>query len=309
MSETPQENPKDIGRRRFLKSLFGLGTAVSERQGAEAARMAPGTAIFWANLKNGQIGFPTGMTVPSGQPGSIMKLVTAAALREGGFFQGDDHLECRGKLVVHGHTFSCLYPHGNVDLTKAIGLSCNIFFAQAAQKIGAGAIIEYARLLGLNEPVGGYGAGSFPEAAEADAAMYALGLAPDLKPNALQIMRLAVLVALRGEGLALHNPGETSGQEKPFAAKLHSGTWACLEQGMRIAVREGTGKKLDPEDKLHLAVKTGTVPHGTKFESWAIGYFAYDNPRYAFCVRAPAGTSQEQAIPDARSFLFSTEWP
>src|SRR5437667_103592 len=108
MSDDATDHPEDAGRRLFLKSLFGLGAQVGKGSPAYAARPA-GASIFWANLRSGHIGFPTGLTVPSGRPGSVMKLVTAAALRESGFFQGSDTIECRRHVDLDGESFSCLY--------------------------------------------------------------------------------------------------------------------------------------------------------------------------------------------------------
>jgi cell division protein FtsI/penicillin-binding protein 2 len=95
----------------------------------------------------------------------------------------------------------------------------------------------------------------------------------------------------------------------PFELNLSEACWKVLKQGMQVASRQGTGKKLDPENKLKVAIKTGTTPHGTSFQSWVTGFFPWDDPRYAFVLRAPSGTSQDEAVPQAHTFLFSVEWP
>src|SRR5262245_50095520 len=68
------------GRRQFLKSLFGLGTVI-ETKAANASPAIAGTFV-WADLRTGQVGFPTGTSIRPGLPGSLMKLVAAAAIRE-----------------------------------------------------------------------------------------------------------------------------------------------------------------------------------------------------------------------------------
>jgi len=59
-----------------------------------------------------------------------------------------------------------------------------------------------------------------------------------------------------------------------------------IQEGMRQAVTKGTASPLNfPYVKV--AVKTGTAEIGVLKESvnsWIIGYFPYDNPRYAFAV-------------------------
>lgn len=304
-----------IGRRRFLKSLFGLG-AVSESGAveAEAAVKKQATSFFWASLRNGQIGFPTGMSIPSGMPGSVMKLITAAALRESGVVTDHTTIECRGSIEVHREKYSCLYPHGHVDLTKAIGLSCNVFFATESQKLSPSAILDYARKFGLDSPVAGFEAARFPDVGSAsgirkDVVPYALGLSDDLQVNALQLLRVAALVGLRGHTPPLHNAVDAPRESDAFAAELHASTWMILQQGMRICGREGTAKAIDHDDKLRAAFKTGTAPHGKSWQSWVIGYFPFDKPTTAFALRASSGTSQEAAVPEARRFLLAHEWP
>jgi len=303
-----QDKEDSTGRRRFLKSLFGLG-AVSEVKEAEAAVKRQTASFFWTNLRNGQIGFPTGMSVPSGLPGSVMKLVTAAALYESGIVTDQTVVECRGFVEERGQTYSCLYPHGKVDLTKAIGLSCNVFFATMSVRLSSTAILDYGAKFGLNKAIAGFPSGKFPLKPGIDSIPYALGLAEDLQPNALQLLRLSALVGLSGKTPPLHNAIDQPRDTDILQIPLQVHTWQILQQGMRIAGRQGTAKQLDPDDKLKAAFKTGTAPHGKTFQSWIIGYFPYDSPSYAFSLRATDGTSQDRAVPEARKFLLSQTWP
>lgn len=304
-----------MGRRRFLKSLFGLG-AVSES--AEAAADAAPAGVkrhvgaanfFWANLRNGQVGFPTGMTVPSGMPGSVMKLITAAALRESGIVTDHTTIECRGTVEVHREKYSCLYPHGHVDLTKAIGLSCNVFFATMSAKMNVHTVLDFATRFGLSEPVAGFKSGAFNAESHADVVALALGLSPDVQPNALQLLRVAALVGLHGKTPPLHNAVDAPRESDVLSVTLSPHTWMILQQGMRICGREGTAKAVDTEDKLKGAFKTGTSPHGKAWQSWIVGYFPYEDPRHAFALRSSAGTSVEAAVPEAHKFLLAHDWP
>ncbi len=314
MSEQ-EKNAGSLGRRQFLRSIFGLGSiAEAESAAAESAAAKEATTaasrFFWASLKRGQIGFPCGHSVPEGMPGSIMKLVSAAALLDTRVLLPDDKLECRGVYRLHNESYKCLQAHGMVDIVHAIGMSCNVFFAKASQKLSSRALLEYAKKFGLADPVAGFDSGKFPEtSASTSSDRYVLGLAPDLEPQALQILRVACLVANEGKLPYLHSAECPDENGKTFELELSKRIFGILKDGMKLAAREGTGKKLDPENKLHLAIKTGTTPHGKTFQSWICGYFPYDDPRYAFVLRAASGTSYDQAVPQARSFLFSAEWP
>lgn len=292
-----------------MRSIFGLGS-LAETQNAEAAPSSVPGKFIWCNLKNGQVGFPCGQTAPIGMPGSIMKLVAAAALTDAHLLPVDTKFECRGVYKLHNETYKCQFAHGIIDMANAIGLSCNIYFAHAAQKMSARTIIEYARKFGLDQSIGDFAPGKFPasSADKAGSEKYVLGLAEDLQPNALQIMRISAIIANEGRVPFLHS-AELSGDGPEFELALSSQSWKILKEGMQIASRHGTGKKLDPENKLKLSIKTGTTPHGRSFQSWITGFFPWDQPRYAFVLRAPSGTSQDEAVPQAQKFLFSTEWP
>ena len=168
--------------------------------------------------------------------------------------------------------------------------------------------LEYAKKFGLNQPVAGRKSGPFPEHADAPSFMYVLGLRDDMQPNALQILRMSALVAVRGNVPHLHS-AEQPGAGAPFTVELSEATWGHMQQGMELACLKGTAHKLDPDNTMHIAAKTGTSLVGTHFQSWVTGYFPAQDPKHAFCLNSFAGTSQEAAVPQAHKFLFSTTWP
>ncbi len=317
--EKSAEQPENPDRRRFLKSMFGLGGAFEAAQGepAEAAgpsesRVPSGGLFFWGDLKNGNVGFPSGLKVPHTRPGSVMKLVTAACLLEEGLFNPNETAECRGTVAIGNDSFHCGEAHGIVDIEQAIAKSCNVFFAKSTKKTGPAAIIEYARKFGFDIPVAGFKCGAFPTKAKYPAAIYALGLADDLQPNALQLLRLAAIFANHGNVPALKNAGmldADDGSVKPFTVELKEKTFEHIRNGMVMACQIGTAAAIDPEHKMKIAAKTGTVARGKKFESWITGYFPFDNPKHAFCLYAPVGTGHDSAVPQAREKLHSVTWP
>lgn len=79
----------------------------------------------------------------------------------------------------------------------------------------------------------------------------------------------------------------THSEELPFR-KEHL---QIAREGMRLAVTEGTAKGLNiPE--IPIAAKTGTAELGlTKayVNSWVVGFFPYEKPRYAFVVLMEKG--------------------
>lgn len=308
MTSDSESSNNSIGRRDFLKSMFGLGGLLEASEAS--AKPAPGrTIFFWTDLKTGQVGFPTGFMVEAGLPGSVMKIVSSAALIEERLVNPNDTVDCMGHATIQGRKINCLAAHGKVDAVHAIAQSCNVYFATVSKQMSQSLLFEYAKKFGFDSAVGSVKSGLFPKPEKSSAWPYVLGLSPNLHPNGLQLLRMSALVANRGDVPYLHS-AEENAQGKPRSkVELSDLTWGRLQQGMELAVREGTAKKLDPNHKLHIAAKTGTAPHGNKFQSWVTGYFPCEAPRHAFCLGATSGTSSEVAVPKAKEFLFATEWP
>lgn len=308
MTSDSQGSNNSIGRRDFLKSMFGLG-GLLEASEASAKPAGGRTIFFWTDLNTGQVGFPTGFMVEAGLPGSVMKIVSAAALLEERLISPNDTIDCKGHATIGGRKINCLVAHGKVDAVHAIAQSCNVYFSTASKELSQALLFEYARKFGFDSAVGSFKSGLFPKPEKSSAWPYVLGLSPSMHPNGLQLMRMSAIVANRGDVPYLHSAEERAEGKPRMKVEFSEITWGRLQQGMELAVREGTAKKLDPNHKLHVAAKTGTAPHGKNFQSWITGYFPCEAPRYAFCLGATSGTSSEVAVPKAKEFLFATEWP
>lgn len=307
MDAKSKESVNCIGRRGFIRSLFGLtGTAV-EAIKAQASTELAGEWV-WGNLRTGQVGFPSGLTLRKQRPGSTMKIVATAALAEEGLVSPTETVDCTGTTVVHHQKITCQSAHGRVNLMHALGKSCNIYFAHMSARLNGHLFGRYAETMGLNSPIAKRASGPFPASFKDESLFYVLGLAEDLQPNALQLMRLSALVATQGKPPFLHSAEDLEDHEKPAPVTFSASTWKTLSNGMRLCVTEGTAKKLDPENHMHIAAKTGTAQHGTQLQSWITGFFPYEEPHTVFCVWSPSGTSQDAAVPFAKKVLFSTTW-
>lgn len=249
------------------------------------------------------------MSLTPGMPGSLMKLVAAATITEDHLLSPETTFDCTGTTVIDHKTYRCQKAHGRLNLISAIGMSCNVYFAHAAESINPNLFLQQSKAFLLDAPCCTRNSGPFPHEAKGDSQSYVLGLNEAFKPHALQLLRMAALIGAEGELPLLHSA--ESPPEKPEKTHLHLSptTWTILKQGMIKAAQEGTAKNLDPENKLRIAAKTGTTPHGNTFQSWVIGFFPYDKPRYAFCLRSSSGTSQDAAVPQAHKFLLASDWP
>ena len=89
-------------------------------------------------------------------PGSVFKIVVAAAGLQEGTLAPMDRVHCAGDFHLGAWTFKDWKEggHGTVDLHRAIAQSCNVYFYQAGLKIGAPTIAQYASAFGLGQKTG-----------------------------------------------------------------------------------------------------------------------------------------------------------
>jgi len=82
-------------------------------------------------------------------PGSIFKIVIAAAALEKEIVKEGDQFQCDG--VLEGSHLHCWKEggHGKLSFEEGFAESCNIVFGQLAEKLGPNVIEEYAEKLGL----------------------------------------------------------------------------------------------------------------------------------------------------------------
>ncbi len=84
-------------------------------------------------------------------PGSTFKMVVALAGLESGLIARQTRSFCAGKMSLGNHLFHCWKEHGHgyLDVVQALQHSCDIFFYEAAQKIGINKIAAMARRFGF----------------------------------------------------------------------------------------------------------------------------------------------------------------
>lgn len=88
-------------------------------------------------------------------PGSIFKLVVALAGLETGHITAERKVYCGGKINLGKHAFHCWKRggHGALTIEKALMHSCDVYFYEVAQEIGADKILEVASRLGYGKIV------------------------------------------------------------------------------------------------------------------------------------------------------------
>jgi len=88
-------------------------------------------------------------------PGSIFKVVIAAAALSTGARSPDSVYTDTGSIEAGGHTFSCHARerggHGDITFQDALIHSCNTSFIDAAMQLGAQPILDFGRALGIGD--------------------------------------------------------------------------------------------------------------------------------------------------------------
>ncbi|MFN4179375.1 MAG: penicillin-binding protein 2, partial [Armatimonadota bacterium] len=87
-------------------------------------------------------------------PGSTFKVVTATAALIYGKATPKTKINCGGGRVVGRRFFRCWRRHGTVDLTKALGQSCDTYFYTLGLAVGPERLAQVASLMGLGAKTG-----------------------------------------------------------------------------------------------------------------------------------------------------------
>ncbi|HEX3666065.1 MAG TPA: penicillin-binding protein 2 [Rhizomicrobium sp.] len=87
-------------------------------------------------------------------PGSTIKPTMALAAYDAGL--KDMQVFCSGSIALGNHVFHCWRKqgHGHVDLTRAIEVSCDVFFYECARRLGIDRVEAAAHHVGLGAQTG-----------------------------------------------------------------------------------------------------------------------------------------------------------
>jgi penicillin-binding protein 2 len=233
-------------------------------------------------------------------PGSVFKIVTAAAALNEGVLSASPTFFCGGEY--HGIHCWNRSGHGTLGLTQAFAQSCNVAFMQMAEAAGFDPLTAMARRFGLGSPVGLGGVmaeerGWVPDKDYFSAHGRKLQLGDTLQVGIgqsalvitpLQAARLIAAIANGGrlvQPTLVHAVGKTI-DIVPTATSLglQTNTLQRIEAGLKAVTRgEGTAARLD--QSLDIAGKTGTAQNpGGADHAWFVGYAPYDHPTVAIAV-------------------------
>ncbi len=231
-------------------------------------------------------------------PGSVFKLVTAAAAIENIPRLDDLRFDCEGSCQIAGVDIVCSGTHGSQTFEQAMANSCNVAFAQLAVALGQEALSRYAADYGFLEGHSLDGiptaAGSFPRdfVGDPELGWAGVGQSTDLVcPYSL----LRFVSAIANDGL-LAEPRLVRDGASPAPLRLiRAETARRLQQLMsyNVAAHYG-GEERFPG--LRLCAKTGTAELGDgSSHAWFTGFLLDEEHPYAFVVLIERGGGGLQA--------------
>ncbi|MCK5059718.1 MAG: hypothetical protein KAR00_01055 [Candidatus Pacebacteria bacterium] len=268
-------------------------------------------------VKNPQEPFLNRVTAGLYTPGSIIKPFLAIGALTENIISPEKEILSTGSISIENPYFPGLFSvfrdwkaHGLVDMRRALAVSSDVYFYQIGggykdQKgLGIENIEKYLQMFGFSEPVG------------IDLPHEEIGLIPTpewkakvfngeewrvgdtyntaigqygMQTTPLQAVR--AIAAIANEGKLLRPHIVRSKQIDFRKIEIQTEYFNIVQEGMQQGVTEGTATGLWVP-YVSIAAKTGTAELGVlkRFvNSWVIGFFPYENPRYAFAITLEKG--------------------
>lgn len=241
-------------------------------------------------------------------PGSIFKIVTAAAALETLEDARTMTFSCAGSCQIGADTITCNGVHGTVNLQQALAHSCNVAFGQLAVRLGAETMEEYAKRFGITESltvdgmVTAEGSFDLEGAAESEIAWSGIGQYTDLV-NPCRYMTVMGAIAGGGTAAKPYLMKEVDGglltgykaKTELLEPALASDTTDLLAEMMHRAVLDMYGAWQFPD--LYVCAKSGTAelgPEATPHATFS-GFIRDETYPLAFIVIVEHGGSGSAA--------------
>lgn len=275
-------------------------------------------------------------TQSSTAPGSTFKMISAAAGLTEGVVNNGERIKCTGIYDTIPLSPKCsVYPgrHNFVNITKAIEVSCNIFFFEVGHRLstkndgnidedyGLSRLSKYASMFGLDTTSGIELAENEPHFSDKDAVRSAIGQANHSFTPA-QLSRYVTTIANNGNCYKLSildkqtdSDGKTIKEYEPELTSkvdLADSTWDAIHQGMYQVVHGKQHQSVYASMHTEVAGKTGTAEEDKTRSNHAlfVSYAPYDKPEITVTVVVPNGYSSSNAMEisrDVYKYYFSVE--
>jgi penicillin-binding protein 2 len=258
-------------------------------------------------------------------PGSIMKPFVAMGVLTENIIDPSKQILSTGSITVPNQydptkpsIFKDWKALGWVDLRHALAMSSDVYFYevgggfQGQKGLGIDNIGKYLRDFGFGAKTGielsGEKIGTIPspewKATNFNGEPWRIGDTYNtaigqygVQITPLQAVRAVATIANNGESLVPTILKVDPNQKTVYQqTNLDPANFQIVKEGMRLAVTAGTVTSLNVP-YVAVSAKSGTAQVGiskTHVNSWVIGFFPSDHPKYAFAVVMENGPSTEQ---------------
>jgi penicillin-binding protein 2 len=255
-------------------------------------------------------------------PGSIVKPFFAYGALNEGIINPNKQILSTGSISIpnpyfpgQSTVFKDWKAHGYTNMAEAIAVSSDVYFYSIGggygdQKgLGISRLEKYARMFKIGEKTGidlpSEKEGVIPnpewKAKNFNGEIWRIGNTYHtsigqygFQVTPLEMVRATASLANGGTFVTPHFLLEDQESKNTFEKiELNSEYLKVIHSGMRQAVTSGTATALNV-DYVNIAGKTGTAQLGVlknRVNSWTIGFFPYENPKYAFAIMMESGPS------------------
>ncbi len=255
-------------------------------------------------------------------PGSIVKPFFAYGALDQGIINKDKQILSTGSISIpnpYDRTKPTIFKdwkaHGYTNMAEAIAVSSDVYFYTIGggfgdQKgLGISKLEQYARMFKIGEETGidlpSEKGGVIPnpqwKAKNFDGEIWRIGNTYHtsigqygFQVTPIEMTRAVGALANGGTFVKPHFLINDEEAKKSISKiDLNKNNLKVIHDGMRQAVTYGTALPLNV-DYVSVAAKTGTAQLGilkNRVNSWVIGFFPYENPKYAFAIMMESGPS------------------
>ncbi len=263
-------------------------------------------------------------------PGSTWKMLIAIAGLAEGIIDKNTTVHCKGYITIGSRIFKCHGAHGNVNVTRAIGVSCNVFFYELAMKLGLEKFYNYADLFGFgqvtNIDLPGEKSGFIPnpewamrkfktlDIPEGYLANFGIGQG-EVSATPLQMALYTATIANKGIMYQphlvkyIHNNFTKKIEPLAFDSKIipiPKHIFDIIHQGMYEVVNKPGGTAQNAAlPNIKVCGKTGTAQNVGRDHSWFVAFAPMEKPQIAICVMVEnAGFGSQIAAPIAKKIMW-----
>lgn len=251
-------------------------------------------------------------------PGSVFKIIPLSASLENIDGLDDMIFHCSGSTNVDGLKIKDYNgtAHGDIDINRAVEVSCNSTFIDLGLRIGAGEMGKYANGFGFNKNLDfdlPLKMSIFPNpTSKRELALSSIGQA-DILATPLQMAMVTSAVANNGtimrpyivKGIA-DSEGRISysREDEAYLSPITATTAERIKEMMINVVKNGTGTAASISG-IKVAGKTGTAEvEGKDSHAWFIGFAPADDPQIVVAVIVEnGGSGGQKAAPIARRIM------